>query len=169
MSEPSVRIIEALERIEQRLDRLERSSETARTLCATAPGALATLVDTFDGLVARMSAAGIDVDQRINTLVRVAERLTAPEALEMLCEVLDNVELFDRLRESGVFGPGAVNIVGRAADALGRIDIDQVEPVGALGAFKALRHPDMKQALGVLMAFGKYFGESTQRTYPRES
>ncbi|MCB9914475.1 MAG: DUF1641 domain-containing protein [Planctomycetes bacterium] len=138
---------------------LEQALEVAKTL----PNHVAATMDIVDGLVARMAAAGVDVDERLNVLVRVAERLTAPEALEVVGEMLSHADMLGRLLESGVFGPGAVNVVGRAANALSCMDIDSVEPVGAFGALKALSDPNVKKALGALVAFGQCFGRSAHR------
>lgn len=141
------------------IETVEQSLELARSV----PAGVSTAADVFDGWVARLSVAGVDVDQRMSVLIRVAERLTAPEALDVVCELLAHTETIARLLKSGVFEAGAVNAVARAADALRCMDLDNVEPVGALGALKALGDPDVKKALGALVAFGQCFGRSAHR------
>ncbi len=140
------------------LDALEGLLETAKQL----PLGAAALADTFDSTVARLAEAGIDVDERLQVLLQVAERLTAPEALAVVTEVFSNVDAIQRLLESGVFGPGAVHVVGRAARALGRIDFEDTKPVGPLGALRAIWNPDVQRALGFALEFGQRFGQCVQ-------
>ncbi|MBK8975403.1 MAG: DUF1641 domain-containing protein [Planctomycetes bacterium] len=138
------------------LDQLEAALRTVATLPAT----LATLADTLDNAVARLGAAGIDVDERLNILALVAERLTAPEALAMVREFLSNVESIHALLQSGILEPAAVTVVGRAAGALTEMDLAGVKPVGAFGALRALGNPCIRRSLGALVAFGKAFGRT---------
>lgn len=127
---------------------------------ATLPGTLAAAADSFDGLVARLAEAGIDVDERLTVLTGVAERLTAPEALEMVREFLSNVEAIHGLLSSGIFDEHAVHVVGQAAGALSQMDLKGVKPVGAFGALRALGNPCIQRSIGAAVEFGKLFGRT---------
>ncbi|MCA8942979.1 MAG: hypothetical protein KDB80_10505, partial [Planctomycetes bacterium] len=65
------------------IEALENGLETLRTL----PQMVATIADVFDSAVARLHEAGIDVDERLQVVAQVAERLTAPEALAAVREL----------------------------------------------------------------------------------
>ncbi len=138
------------------LDAIERLLE----LAASIPAIFAATADTLDSAVSRLADAGIDVESRRRIVLKVAERLTAPEALSVVQDLLANVDAIRHLLDSGVFGPSAVDVVARAAHAMAQIDIERADPVGPLGALRAMRQPDVKRALGVLVAFGRSFGKS---------
>ncbi|MEO0480794.1 MAG: hypothetical protein AAF196_15080 [Planctomycetota bacterium] len=149
--------LELLEKVTQpdALDSLRNLVDTAEQL----PGGLATAADTFDGILDRLAEAGIDVDERVHVVLQVAERLTAPEALAVVRDLLAHTDVVRTLLESGAFDPSAVRVVGCAARAIGDVDLDQVRPTGALGAFRSLSKPGVKQAIGLLVAFGQAFGQ----------
>lgn len=138
------------------LEALTNGLEVAKTLPATA----ATIADTLDGAIAQLAEAGIDVDERARIVAQVAERLTAPEALEVVRETFAHVDAIGRLLRSGIFAPGAVDVVDRAAGALAQMDVEGARPVGAIGAVRALSDPCIQRSLGALIEFGKRFGRT---------
>lgn len=150
-----VRLVEPLTRPET-IDALRQSIETLREV----PAMVATVADTVDGAISRLAEQGIDVDERLQIVARVAERLTAPEALAAVRELLGHVGAIQRLLESGIFAPGAVEVVDRAAGALADMDMTGVRPVGAFGAIKAMRDPCIQRSLGALVEFGRRFGRT---------
>lgn len=149
-----------LARIDDRLAHIEQTLEGPSELARSLPGTVASAVDSLDGVVAALGEDGVDVDARLHTVLQVAERLTAPEALSAVTELLAHVDAIHRLLESGIFGPAAVDTVGRAAGALGAVDLRSARPVGPLAAMRSLREPAAKRALGVLVEFVRKFGES---------
>lgn len=122
------------------------------------PGGIAAAADTMDELIARIAEAGIDVDARLRVVLQVAERLTAPAALEVAQEMLANIDSIRNLLHSGIFSEEAVHVVGMAARALGDPGVQRARPVGAFGALRAMGDPDTKHAIGVLLAIGRAFG-----------
>lgn len=75
---PQQQMLEALSRIEARLDRLERA------VARDAPDALAMVTDTADGWIARAAERGIDVDARARAALALVEQITEPRTLAAL-------------------------------------------------------------------------------------
>lgn len=133
---------------------LERLADAAEQ----APAALATMTDTFDDLCERAATAGVDIDDRARNLVVALEKLTSPEALRVLQQVLDHVEVVGGLLESGVLDPAPVAIVGKLGEALATTSREESPSVGALGALRALGDPDVKRTVGFALRVAQRFG-----------
>ena len=131
-----------------------------------APGAIAGMVDTLDGLAMRLSAQGINVDERIHLLLAAAEKLTDPSIVGLLQKVLersdDLTRLVDTLLESGIFEETAVQVVGFSGQALSDSKLSNPAPVGAWGAMTSLSDPDVQRALGFALQFARSFGRLIQ-------
>ncbi len=80
--------LELLERIDARLARIEARLAQLDPLIDAAPGLLAMAGDSFDELAAKLG----DLDERLNALVGLAERITRPETLAQLHQALDLLE-----------------------------------------------------------------------------
>lgn len=133
---------------------LERLADAAEQ----APSALATMTDTFDDVCERAAAAGVDIDDRARNLVVALEKLTSPEALRVLQQVLDHVEVVGGLLESGVLDPAPVAIVGKLGEALATTSREDSPSVGAIGALRALGDPDVKRTVGFALRVAQRFG-----------
>ena len=142
-SPASLRAIEAL------VERLG-TVESALRLADQVPGAVATITDIVDGLAARLAADGVDVDARVQTAVRLLERLTAPRTSAALETLLD----------SGMLDERALGALARLAEALGAAGETAPPSVGAWGAFRALGDPDIQRALGFLLTIAKGLGRA---------
>lgn len=128
------RTVEVLTQLMDRMDDLEQLV----ALGEQAPGFVAMMVDTFDSLHRRAVEAGHSPE-------RLARRSLAATT---------------SLLESGVLDPEAIEIVGKAGDAL--VDCrcqDETPEVGLFGLLRAMRDPDTRRALGFLTEFGKRFGQ----------
>jgi uncharacterized protein YjgD (DUF1641 family) len=135
--------------------------ERALELAPMAPSAVATAVDSFDGAVARARAAGVDLEERAGLLLRALERLTSPEALELLGVVLGRLDSVRSLLESGVLDPAATRVVGTAGSALVQTAAEPAAPgPGPLGALLALGDVDVRTAVGFGLRFAKNLGRS---------
>jgi uncharacterized protein YjgD (DUF1641 family) len=145
------------------LDRLT-APETARALEAAMraaeqlPAVVATATDVLDSLAARAQDSGVDLDERLRVLVRVAERLTAPEALETLEAAFDQLHGLRALLRSGVLDPAPVAVVAKAGRALAEAGEGPVPSVGAFGALRAMGDPSVQRALGFLLSVARLFG-----------
>ena len=128
------RTVEVLSQLMDRMDDLEQLIE----LGEQAPGFIAMMVDTFDSLQQRAVDAGHDPEQ-------------------MVRRSLSGITM---LLESGALDPEAIDIVGKAGDALADCrSQDETPEVGLFGLLRAMRDPDTRRALGFLTTFGKRFGK----------
>ncbi|MCA9593326.1 MAG: DUF1641 domain-containing protein [Myxococcales bacterium] len=161
--------IDVDQRMRTALRLLERATqpETARMLertldlAETAPQTLATVADVVDGLIAKGAEAGIDVDERLRVIVRVAERLTSPGALSVAETLVGNLDAISRLLGSGILAPGPVEVVSRAGGALASAGSNGApKTVGAWGALRSLSDPRVQRALGFALDFARRFGDS---------
>ena len=150
-SQASLRAIEAL------VDRLG-TFESALRLADHVPGSIATITDIVDGLAARLSEEGIDVDARVQTGLRLLQRLTAPRTSAALEALLDSAMLDER----------ALGALARLAEALGAAGETAAPSVGAWGAFRALGDPDIQRAVGFLLTIAKELGRALAMPLPTQ-
>lgn len=155
-------ILERLERIDRRLATLESAVTRLDALTHELPATVATLADTFDSVAGRLTDAGIDLDERMRVVGRVMERLTAPEALATLEEVLAKVDTVRALLRSGVLDPAPVSVVAKAGEALAKAASESPPSISAWGAFRALGRPDVSRAAGFLLRVGELFGRALE-------
>lgn len=154
------------ERMRTAMDMLERltAPETAKALdramaaATQLPAAVATAVDVADSIAERVQASGVDIDERLRVLTRVAERLTAPEALATLEVALDQMHGVRSLLLSGVLDPAPVAMIARAGKALAEAGSRDAPKVGAFGALRSLGDPSVQRALGFLLQVARLFG-----------
>lgn len=148
---------ETLSAVEQLLQRLDQLAP-ALALLDQAPGAVAMVTDSLDGLAAQVAETGIPLHERVHVLVGAAERLTSPAALEVLTVVTQRLPEIKALLESGVLDPEAVRVVSLAGRALVASRACGCGPLGPFAAARALSEPEIKEALGFAVAFARQFG-----------
>ncbi|MBP8808801.1 MAG: DUF1641 domain-containing protein [Kofleriaceae bacterium] len=149
-SPPPDPVLAALSRIEARLAAVEEVARAIAPLAAlatTAPAAVAVATDTFDGVAQRLGAAGVDLDERMRSVIRAIEVATAPRAVNGLASLV----------ESHLLEPSALAVVSQLAVALAAPG--EAKPVGTWGMMKALRDPDVQRALGFGLAIARRFGQ----------
>ncbi|MFO0759329.1 MAG: DUF1641 domain-containing protein [Byssovorax sp.] len=159
----ALRLVERLTdpRVERSLARLIDAApllERMMEMAEQAPGMLAALVDTADGLQDRMRDAGVDLDARGRTVIRVLERLTAPEALRAVETLLGRVDAIEAVLGSGVLDPRALAAVATAGDALAKAANAPPSRVGLWGAMRAAKDPEIQTALAFMVRFAHAFG-----------
>lgn len=146
------------------LDALRTLAQAAPTLARAAPlldgaaGGIATAVDTLDGLALRAQEAGIDLDTRAQTLLRAAERLTAPEAVRLLETFLAHIDALQSLLDSPVVAPASVRVVAVAAEALVEVRAQPDGQAGLFAAMGALSDPEVQRAVHFAIHFARAFG-----------
>lgn len=134
-------------RIDERLARVERALDAMSAAKASAPGAIAAVVDTMDDLARRAQERGIDLDARLASGLAMVERLTDPKTQRALQQLLD-------LAESG---PKLVGAIVDTADSLAErahgmgIDIDDRLRVLAR-VLERLTAPEALAAVEALLA-----------------
>ena len=160
---------DALERIEDRLASLERVVTRAERALEQLPQLIALGADTFDQHMLRAVEAGIDPGERIAALLTIAERLTTPAALNLAETLVGHVPNLQRLFDSELLSPGALNTVGQAGSALAAAADGVSQPAGLLTLVRALRDPSVQRSLGFALRFAQLFGralEPAERALP---
>jgi hypothetical protein len=125
------------------VERVARALAPLAEVAAAAPGGVAILTDAFDNLAGRAVDGGVDLDARLASVLHAVEVSTSPRAVHGLATLV----------ESKLLEPTALAAVSQFAAALAASG--GAPPVGAWGA---LRDPDVQRALGFLLAVARSFG-----------
>jgi chromosome segregation ATPase len=145
------RLLGVLERLERRVEHIEAAVNKLEGATAQVPAVVATLTDIVDGLVERLAARGVDVDERLHALLRAADHLTSPRALDALASMLS----------SEIMAHQTTEVIGRMGRAIVAAE-HQAQPMGAWGLWRALRDPEVQRAAGFLVAMARRFGEELE-------
>ncbi len=122
-------------RLLQEIAILDAKVETmARQLRELEPLA-AIAADAFDHHVARLAAAGVDVDARARVALQLAEQLTRPEVAKLV-EILTQ--------------PRLLSTASTLAQAVAAVELPRATPVGLWGLWRATREPETQRGLGVV-------------------
>lgn len=141
------RLLETLQRLERRVEHLDDAIRRLEGTTAQVPAVVATITDIVDGVVERLAARGIDVDDRMRALLRAADHLTSARALDALASVLS----------SEILAHQTTDVIGRMGRAIVTAEHD-ARPVGVWGLVRALRDPEIQRAAGFLIAMARRFG-----------
>jgi hypothetical protein len=145
------RLLATLERLERRIEHIEGAIHRLEGATAQVPAVVATVTDIVDGIVERLAARGIDVDDRMRALLRAADHLTSPRALDALASILSSEILAHQTTE----------VIGRMGRAVVTAE-HEARPVGTWGLLRALRDPEIQRAVGFLVAMARRFGEELE-------
>lgn len=104
-----------LDTIEQRLERIEDQMGKTREAMAPLPQVAATAVDTLDDIATRLQARGVDLDARLDLLLRLLEAGTNPTTLAIVERVLAHPE---KLEEAVTMAESAPAIIATAVDTV---------------------------------------------------
>ena len=156
---PELSLAAVLDRIDRRLARLEDHAERMATVSRSAPAFVATLTDTVDGVAARLSTAGVDVDERARIAVDLVAQLTEPRTARALGALLGRIEALESLSRIAEGAPGAVatlaDIVDGATTRLGEAGIDlDARARALLGLVERLTAPASTAAADALLDAG---------------
>lgn len=135
------RILERVEALAGKVDRLER-------LAGEAPAALAMVTDAVDDEVRRAREAGVDVDERMRGLLRMARVVSAPEVLRALEALAARAGRLEPLLEVADQAPGMLAMLVDGAD-------EEVRRAQARGL-----HLDqaVRRGAGAALRFGSMMG-----------
>ena len=106
---------QALHRLLDRLDTVERAVDVLDRLETTLPGAFAATADVVDDELTRAAERGVVFDERAGEALKLAKRLTEPETVDVLGDVIDRLDQLEQLAETAEQLPGAASM---AADTL---------------------------------------------------
>lgn len=129
------RILERVEALAARMDRLER-------MAGDAPAALAIITDAVDDEVRRAREAGVDLDERMRALLRVARVVSAPEVLGAVEALAARAGRLEPLLDAADQAPGMLAMLVDGADEEVRrarargLDLDQAVRRGAGAALR---------------------------------
>jgi uncharacterized protein YjgD (DUF1641 family) len=178
-----------LERLTERLDRLERA---LTPVLGEAPQLLATATDTFDEAVQNARLRGIDLEERSANLLQLAERLTHPQTVGAISTLLERAAELEALLTLAADAPNLVATLVDTVDGYMErardegIDIEQVLGTLALlggglsrateaaltegraaqgapsvlGLGRLLGDPDVRRSLGFFLNLAKHFGRT---------
>jgi uncharacterized protein YjgD (DUF1641 family) len=144
-----------LDALSARLEMLLLTLEPAVALVQQAPPMIAMAVDSFDALVADGRKHGIDVDQRLKDTLTLIERLTAPETMRVLGQLLAQLPAIASLLPMLDAAPSVLAEAQRTA-----------QPAGLGGTLRALRDPDVQRAVGVTLAAARVAGRQLRTGAP---
>ena len=174
------KVLHALGNILDRLSFLDEATATLEKGSKQLPGLIAMGVDTTDTLVKKVSSNGVTLDDRINHLLPLLDRLTDPKTiaqLENLLKFLDQA-------------PGLVSMATDTLDdtmekaiecdfelhkmfyffailnaSLCKAQKEDLEKVSLFGMIRGFRDPDRQEAVGFLMKAMKHFGKGLRKFY----
>ena len=146
-ADPAARLLATLDRLERRIAHLEEAVSKLEGAVAQVPAVIATVTDIADGLVDRLAARGVNVDERLRGLLSAADQLTSPRAIDALVAML----------ASDLLAPQTTEVIARMGRAIVAAE-HTARPVGAWGALRALRDPEIQRAAGFLIAMARRFG-----------
>lgn len=147
------------------------------SLSDQAPGLVSMMTDMADEGIQKAGERGIDIESRIGNALAIAEKLTAPEMVSQLDQLMQVaqqapglvamlVDITDELMANGtaaqaatMFNPQALATLGKAGEALSEAQKQTPPKLGLFGLLRALKDPDMQKATGFLINFGKNFGK----------
>jgi hypothetical protein len=142
------RLLAAIDRLDRRVAHMEAALSRLEGATAQIPPIVAIAVDVVDGVVERLAARGVDVDDRMRALLQAADHLTSPRALDALASVL----------ASDIMAHQTTEVIGRMGRAI-VVAEHEARPVGAWGLLRALRDPEIQRAAGFLIAMARRFGQ----------
>lgn len=146
----------ALHRILDRMDRIEQALSKLTDAVDQAPAVAATMVDVVDDLARDADARGVNLDQRMQNALTLAERLTAPRTVDALTGLLDRLDQVEQLAglldQAPGFAAMTVDIADEAARNAADRGIDLDERLHAvLGLLEKLSAPETVRVLSGLM------------------
>jgi uncharacterized protein YjgD (DUF1641 family) len=154
LQDPETR--EALVHLLDRLDTIERAVDLLDRLEHQMPHALETGADMLDDELTRAAERGVVFDERAGAALRLAEKLTEPETVDVLTALLDRLDRLEQLAALADQVPDAAMIaVDSIDDALTRaaergVVLDERAKEG-LVLLEKMTEPDTAQALGAVL------------------
>ena len=168
--------LQSIERLLARMEVLEKAVDNLTLFLQQGPGMLAMMADMVDDTIRNAKTNGIDLEERMQTIAYMADRLTEPgmaEKFEGLMELADKLpgliglmaDSFDEgmkiARSHGFDAHTLAEVAGQANTALTNAKADPPERIrGLLGINRALKDPDRQRGMAFLLNFLKYYGKS---------
>ncbi|RMG56395.1 MAG: DUF1641 domain-containing protein [Bacteroidetes bacterium] len=142
--------LEVLNRLLDRIDSLERTVTRLTELVEQGPGMVSMVTDMADEAMSHAKTNGIEVEDRLRNALILAERLTAPEMVTKLDQLLS---LFNQAPGMASMVTDIVDENFRMAAARG-VNVDERFRAG-LELVQQLTHPDMVRKLQGLIGMAE--------------
>ena len=147
---------DALLRLLDRLDTIERTVDRLERLDAQLPMLLSTATDVVDAELTRAADRGVVLDERTREALALAEKLTEPHTVAALTRLMDRLDQIEELAALADQVPGVMaTTVDTLDDALTRaadrgVVLDERARQG-LHLLEQLTEPETAQALSAVM------------------
>ena len=154
LQDPETR--EALVHLLDRLDTIERAVDLLDRLEHQMPHAIETGADMLDDELTRAAERGVVFDERAGEALRLAEKLTEPETVDVLAALIDRLDRLEQLAALADQLPDAAMITVDSIDeALTRaaergVVLDERAREGLL-LLEKMTEPDTAKALGAVL------------------
>lgn len=145
-----------------------------------APGLIAMTTDVVDDTYRRMSAQGINIENRLAVALNIAEKLTTPAMVEKLDNLLQladqapgliamTVDMVDeemgKVNNSRIDIPALLEVGKQLSSAVTKSRTMADAKVGGIfSMLKTMRDPDRQRAIGYLMNIAKAFGQELKHS-----
>lgn len=168
------RTLLAIDRLLARLDTIEEAVKGLEQTMHQAPGMVAMVTDMADEAYRKADTKGIAVEARLNNALVMAEKLTRPE---MVTKLNDLIAMSDQLpgivamavdtldeglrkaRENGLEPEALVDWAGQFGTAMRAAQNEPTQKMGLFGMMRALNDPDRQKALSFSLNFLKHLGK----------
>lgn len=168
------RTLLAIDRLLTRLDTVEEAVKGLEQTMHQAPGMIAMMTDMADEAYRKADANGISIEARLNNALVMAEKLTRPE---MVTKLNDLIAITDQLpgivamtvdtvdeglrkaREKGLEPEALVDWAGQFGAAMRAAQNEPIKRLGLFGMMRALNDPDRQKAIGFSLNFLKHLGK----------
>ncbi len=168
------RTLLAIDRLLARLDTVEEAVKGLEQTMHQAPGMIAMVTDMADEAYRKADASGVSIETRLNNALVMAEKLTRPEMVTKLNDLIavtdqlpglvamtvDTVdEGLRKARENGLEPESLVEWAGQFGTAMRAAQNEPTKKLGLLGMMRALNDPDRQKAIGFSLNFLKHLGK----------
>lgn len=164
---------DALSRIEERLDRIERAIGPLAEASQQAPALMSIAADTADDWVSQKAKEGIDINQRLGAGLELLIKLSDPQVIQAIEDGLETVRMApglvamatdvidDKLTNNPLLSQENLDLVNKVVQAISMANHDRPIKVGGLfSMIRAMQDPDRQKAAGFMMNILKNLGKT---------
>ncbi len=123
--------------------------EPAVDMLGQLPGMIAMTGDIFDETVQNLAKKGIDVEKVARNLAYGMQKTAS----------LMGTEPFEILMDSAILEPSTLRVMSLMGESMGKAQLNP-SSVGLFGVLGAMGDPDVKRAVGFLLAFARHLGKN---------
>ena len=136
------RTLQAIEHLLAKIDTLDKAVEDLTVVMHQGPGMVAMAADFVDDAYMRADAKGVNIEERLQNALEIAEKLTAPAMVDKLNHLF---KLTDQMSGLVAMKVDAMDEIYREADANG-VNLDE-RIKSALSLAEKITAPDMMEKM----------------------